>query len=204
MMCSPTLAIAAVGTAFSAFSQVQQANAQADAIEAQARDNQTIANYNADIAESNAELSANAATDAVRRGANEAADIRDRVRRINATGRAVQGSSGLLLDTGNFADVLDQNTVFGELNALTVQNNADREAFGFKVEEQSFTNQAAVTRAGGQAGVNAASASAANVRQGGFLNAGSTLVTGAVNFGKLGGFGDVGEGGQIKTRFRSQ
>lgn len=197
-MCEPTLILSAVGTAFSAFSQIQQANSQAAAIQAQARDQQTIANYNADISDQNAQLSAQAATDAVRRGANDAGDLRDKVRRINATGRATQGSSGLLVDQGNFADVIDQNVAFGELNALTIQNNADREAFGFEVQEVGFKQEAAVTRAGGQAVFNAAQASASNVRQAGLLGATDSLVSGGVNFGKLGGFD------KIKTSFRVQ
>lgn len=214
-MCSPTLAITAVGTVFSAYNQMQQANAQAEAMAVQAENQKRIADYNAQVQENaaivsdrNAELADNRAVDAVRRGANEAAEIRERVQRMNATGRAMQGSSGLLVDEGNFADILDQNLVFGEVDALQTVNNAEREAYGFRMDAHNFSvqgtdlrNQAGITRAGGQAAFDAGMSSAANTKRAGLLNATDTLVSGAVDFGKMGGFNSNNY--KSKTRLKS-
>lgn len=209
-MCEATLVLTAVGTAFSAYSQMQQASYQADVARVQGENQRRIAEYNAQVAENNAAVvERNAdrkeeqALDAIRRGADEAAQIRERVRKINATGRAIQGSSGLLVDEGNFSDVLDQNTVFGEVDALQTVNNAEREAYGFRMEgynldiqANDIRNQAQITRTGGQIAVNNANAEAAGIKQAGLLNTADTLVSGGVNFGKLGGFKKIKEFGK--------
>lgn len=201
-MCEPTIAIMAVTTAVSAYGQMQQASAQADALRVQGENQRRIAEYNAQIQENNAtiaernsERAEERAVDAIRRGANEAATVRDRIRRINATGRATQGSSGLLVEGGNFADVMDQNLVFGEMDALTQINNAEREAYGYKTDAYNFevdamnlNAQADLTRAGGQAAFDAKRMSANNVKQAGRLAATDTLLSGATNVaGQFGG-----------------
>lgn len=214
-MCSPTLIIAAVGTAVTAIGQIRQSQAQAQAqevnarnqaqaTETQARNAQIIGEYNAQVAETNSELQTRAATDVIRRGANDAAVIRENARRTSATGRAVQGSTGLLVDTGTFGDLIDENIQFGELNARTTINNAEREAFGFKVGAIDELGRARGFRLQGDLGVSAAESSAANIRaagtsaaagtrRSGFLSAAGTLVTGASDFGKFGGedFGKI-------------
>lgn len=198
-MCEPTTIIAAVGLAVSSFGQYQQGRAAAAAAKVDGENQRKIAEYNAQVGENNAvvadrnaDLAEQQATDSIRRGANEAGDIRDRIRRINATGRAVQGSTGLLTDEGNASDKLDSNFVFGELDALQTVNNAEREAYGFKVDAFNFDveannlrNQASLTRQGGIAAESAGNASASNLKQAGLLKATDTLVSGAASLGKF-------------------
>lgn len=201
-MCEPTMALMAVSTTFSAYSQIQQGNAQAAAARAHGENQRRIAEYNAKVQENNAivadrnaKRSEEQALDAVRRGADEAAEIRERVRRINATGRAVRGSSGLLVDEGNFNDVLDMNTVYGEMDAMTEVANAEREAYGFKTDAFNFgmdasnlRSQANLTRAGGQAAFDASRASASNIKSASRLNAADTLVSGGLGIAQEGNF----------------
>lgn len=194
-MCSPTLALAAVGTAVSAFGQFQQSQAAAAAQEQQARlaevnaqNNKRVAEFNAEILANNAELKSQAANDARTRGANDAARIQQSLREANARARAVQGSSGLITDTGTNLDILLGNVVEGETAALTTVNNAEREAFGIEVERTNILNQRqnelfradqGVETANFEAGALRSQASA--TRTLGLLNAGGTLVTGAAD-----------------------
>lgn len=184
-MCSPMMAIRAGMTVFSAFSQYQQGKAAAKAAEIQGENQRRIGEYNAKVAEQNAELAKRQSTDAIRRGANDAAKIREAARKANARGRAIMGSSGLLTDTGTNLDLLVQNTGVGELDALTLFNNAEREAYGFDVQETDFLNQARNLRAQGDIAVSAAQSKSNSLLQSGLFNAGSTLVTGAQNTGLL-------------------
>lgn len=108
--------------------------------------------------------------------------MRENARKANARARAVAGSTGLLADTGTNLDIQGQNSATGELNALTVYNNAQREAYGHDVATTDFLAEAQNLRFTGDVGVTNANYSAAVQRQAGLLNAGTTLVTGTSNF----------------------
>lgn len=177
-MCDVSLALSLGGSLFSAFSQMQQANAQADSATATASNNQKISEYNAKVADNNNELEQQNARDSLQRGAEDASVQRDNYRKATGTARAAAASSGLLVDTGSFGALQDQNTTYGELNALTAANNAEREAYGFKLKGMDFKTEAINQRFQGQVGVNNAAYQAGVIRQGGLLNAASTLVTG--------------------------
>ncbi len=187
-MCSPTLALTAIGTVVSTYSQYAQGQAQAQATKMAGRNNQAIAEYNAKMLEQNAEIQRRAKEDSLTRGAQDAATIRENTRKLNARGRAIMGSSGLLVDTGTNLSLLGDNTVAGEVNALTTFNNAERESYGYAIAETDAKNQAKNTRYQGELGMQTASYNASIQKQAGLLGATSTLVTGAGNFAKLGGF----------------
>lgn len=187
-MCSPTLVIVAASTAFGAYSQIQQGKAQAAVTKQNAANAQAIGEYNAGITEQNAELQKRASDDAIARGAQSAAKIRENARAANARGRAIQGSSGLLTDTGTNLDLLGQNAEYGELEALTAFNNAEKESYGYKVQETNLLNQAKNIRYQGELGVQTAAMEAKNQTTAGYMSAGSTLITGASNYQKAGGF----------------
>lgn len=163
-MCNPVFALAA--SAFSAYQHYSQGKEQARALK-----------YNASVQEANAELSRRAAADAVSRGAQEAGDVRDRARRQNARGRAVMAGSGLVTDTGSNLDIQTDNTVAGEVNALTALNNAQREAYGYKIQEMDSLNAATASRQ-----------SAKSARRNASLSAIGSLVTGAASYGSNAGF----------------
>ncbi len=154
-MCVPAVMLAVAG--ISAFTQYQQAQQQAKAAEA-----------NAAIMRQNADIQNKAAVDAENRGANEASVMRQNALKANATARANAAGAGLIADKGTFGDIQDQNTGTGEFNALTAQNNAEREAYGFRVNAMNDMNSA-----------NMASFEAKSARYNGLLTAGTTLVSGA-------------------------
>lgn len=112
-------------------------------------------------ARTNARLAEQAAADAQARGAVEESAHRRRVSQIQGAQRVAIGASGATVDVGTPMSILEDTAQFGELDALTIRNNAAREAFGLR------------TRA---TGIRLAGRSEA--RQG-VLGAGGTLVTGA-------------------------
>ena len=159
-MCDPTGGfLTAAAAAVSAFGQISQASAAS-----------STAKANANIARTNATIKEQAATDAIQRGADSGAIARQKAKQATASYRAAKGSSGTLVDTGTNLDIQEQNAGTGELNALLIQNNAEREAYGYKVgavtdrmQGDSFSRQAK------------------SAWTNGLISAGGTLVTGAAN-----------------------
>lgn len=155
-MCVVALQIASA--AFSMYSQISQGNAAARAASVNAENTRRIGEYNAKVAETNAEIQHRAANDALNRGAEDAAKIRQNVQKLNALSRAGQGSTGFAVDSGNFGVVTDQNAQFGELDAMTAMENARREQQGYLTNESDLLAQATNQRVG-------AAAQATNIMQ---------------------------------------
>lgn len=108
-MCPP-VALLAAGTALQVGSGIQQG------IFAGA-----LANYNARIQEQQAD-------DLVSTAHNAAQRARLDARIIIGRARARLGASGVSLDVGNAAAIQDQTDAFGEIEALSILSNADRQA----------------------------------------------------------------------------
>lgn len=175
-MCDP---ISVAATAFSAYSSIQQGKAQASVMRAEAENNNRVAEYNAKVQDQNADLQREGGRDALSRGANEAANIKQNFKSANATARAKAASTGLLVDQGSYGDLFDEGAAVGELNALTALNNAEREAYGFKLKANDYTAEARNLRLGGQVGINNAEYGAKVAKSNAFGDAAGTLVTGA-------------------------
>ena len=155
-MCDPVTALAvgsAVASTAGAFQQAQAQKAQAE--------------YQADVAEYNAEVNENNALRATREGAVRANMQRNRVDQALATQIAAFGAGGTDL-TGSAADVLNNTATFGELDAQTIQYNADGQARG-------FTQQATNNRIQGAA----FEAQADSINP--YMSAGVTLLDGAAS-----------------------
>lgn len=154
-----TLAIASivstvVGTGLSAVGQVQQSQAQNASFKYQAavaRNNQIIANRMAE--------------DARKRGELEANIQRQKSRQLQGAQRAALASSGVLVDQDTAADVVADTAALGELDALTIRSNAEREALGFEAQGMNFASEAGLA----QSKIDPS---------GGLIRAGSTLLTG--------------------------
>lgn len=184
-MCSPTLAITAITTVVSAYGQKQAADAEAKAITRTAENNQKIQEYNAKVSDVNADINARAAKDALQRGSMDAANIKENARAANARGRAVLSGTGLISDKGTGLNLQVQNTGVGTENALNAYNNAEREAYGYKIAETNDRAEARNKRYQGQLGLDTAAYQSSAVRQKGLYDAAGTLVTGAGDFGKI-------------------
>ena len=150
------LALTAVSTAVSAFGQIQQGKA----AEKQAQ-------FQAQVARNNAIIAERKAQDAIDRGKVAEAERRQETAQLLARQRASAAAGGVLVDTGSILDIISDTAGLGELDALTIRANAQREATGFRDQAAQFQNDASLTEAAGQ-----------NRRRASLINAGGTLLEG--------------------------
>jgi len=141
--------------AISAAASAAQGISQASAFEAKAGYDESIAGINARFAELKAE-------DALRRGGKEAGVVRGRARQALGRQRAALAAQGISLSEGTPLEALEDTRAIAEQDILTVQNNAWREAWGFRAEAQESRARGAFAGIAGRA------------------QAGSTLLTGGL------------------------
>lgn len=141
-MCNPALLFVA-STALTVGSQVQQGMALKSAGDA------------------NAQIQRRFATDALKRGAAEEQDMRLRTAGLIGEQAAAFGASGAEINTGSSLDILGDTAELGELDALRIRNNAQREAYAHL------------------AGASLSEAEGANAATSSYLNAAGTLIGGA-------------------------
>lgn len=163
-MCEPatiTLALTAASGVIAAGGAIKQGQAQ-----------KAQANYQAAVERNNATIAGWQADDAAKRGQVEEQRQRLQVARIRGSQRAAYASSGVELTGGSPLDTLMDTAQLGELDALTIRSNAEREAYGYRTQQGNLAAQSALTR---QAGRNAATA--------GYIGAGSALLGSAATAG---------------------
>lgn len=156
------LAGSIIGTGMSVIGGLNAASAKADA-----------AHYGAQVAERNAKVSEQNAKYA--EAAGRAQEEREGLKTRNLIGQAVaaQASSGLDVNAGSAADVRGSIAALGRLSGLTIRNSAARQAAGYRIQGQDYTESAAL-----------AEKSAADAEAAGLMGAAGTLVggiTGAAN-----------------------
>lgn len=196
-------AIAGVGLAVDAYGKVQ-AGRQAKMIgQWNARSITDIGDQNAQLAEETANLSADAfdfnasalrleAQDAVERGRTDETNYRTQVRGLIGSQRANFAAQGIDIADGSPIDVYSSTAREGERNALQIRTDANRQAWGFNVEAQGQSQQAARARKLGKLqGKNirdVARTNSLNALIGGnaaasqsYYSAASTLIGGAAN-----------------------
>lgn len=89
------------------------------------------------MAEQNASYKEAAAQDAERRGAVEADRYRRQVGQLIGSQRTGFAANGIDVNSGTAAEIQDDTAAFGEFDALTIANNAAREAWGYRVGAQN-------------------------------------------------------------------
>jgi hypothetical protein len=119
------------------------------------------------MAEQNALFAEQQAEDALMRGKEAVSRHRMDVRRFAGSQRARLAAQGIDIGVGTAADILGETSYFGELDAITLKNNALREAWGYRAQATNYRNQ------GGFAGLSART-QAASLRNQGW----SALLTG--------------------------
>jgi len=168
-MCIAALpAIAMVATLASTGMSVMGSIQQGKAASAQA-------NYQAQVAENNAATSRLQAADAIERGKIEEGQHRKQVSRMIGQQRAGIAGSGFELGDETSQDILGDTASMGELDALTIRNNAQREAWGFEVQGQNATAEAGLSRMRG-----------ASAKTASYWQAGGDLLGGATKFATMG------------------
>jgi hypothetical protein len=152
-------AASVIGTGVSAVGQVQAGKAA-----------QAAGDYNAAVARNNQIVAEQQAADAQRRGEVAETEQRRKVRMLTGTQRAALAASGVQLDQGTALDILGDTAAMGELDALTIRNNAEREAYGYRVQGVNFGAEAGLQTMRGQSAMTS-----------GLIGAGGTVLSGAGN-----------------------
>lgn len=159
-MCVVALTVASL--ALTAYGQYQQGQAQKES----EKFNAQVSRNNAIIAERNAKA-------AKERGDAEADAKRRQIASVKGQQRAAFAASGVAIDEGTPLDILADTAELGELDVLNIKNNAEREAYNYRVQAGDFTAQAGLH-----------DASARNASTAGLINAGTTVLTGSRDIAK--------------------
>jgi hypothetical protein len=90
----------------------------------------------------NAAYSDAAANDAIKRGAVEEDQQRLATTSAIGTQRAGFAANGIDVNSGTAANIQDDTAQLGEFDALTIRNNAAREAWGYKAQSDTYRQSA--------------------------------------------------------------
>ncbi len=129
-MCEVTTILQVASIAFTAIGGIQQASAA-----------RATGRFNQQVAENNKIISDQRAADALLRGEEaEAASRRGTAQQIGSQ-KVAFGAGNISLGSGTPQDVIAGTATIGELNALTIRNNARRESIGFTQQGQNFRSE---------------------------------------------------------------
>lgn len=130
-------AVVIAGTLLSAAAAGASQFQQAQATRAQAQ-------YRERVAQNNQILAERAAEDARERGKIEERQRRILTEQQLGQQRAASASRGVDVNVGSALDLQADTAAFGELDALTIRSNAEREALGFETQGADFQSEARI------------------------------------------------------------
>ncbi len=140
-MCDPTtLAVASLATSVIGGGMQYMAQKQAGAAQANAL------RYQADVDKNNSIIQERLAKDAIERGKTEEQMHRIKIGQLKGQQLNAFAKNGVETDSGSALDVLSDTAMIGELEALTIRNNAEREAYGYRVQGMNYSASAANNR----------------------------------------------------------
>lgn len=111
----------------------------------------------------NSRISELQAISAERRGREESRAYKTEVKQLIGKQRASLAAQGIDISTGSALDIQVETAELGAEDALTIRNNAFREATGYRIEAIGYKGQAAFTEVAGKS------------------NARNTLISGGLN-----------------------
>lgn len=135
---------------------------------AAARAEQQRYDYQAQVNENNRIVSEWKAKDATDRGGIKERQHRLKVSQLKGRQMAVMAANGIDVTDGSALDILGDTAFLGELDALTIKSNAEREAYDYKVQGSNYQAQSQLNTMAGQ-----------NAYTAGNYNAMSSLLSGA-------------------------
>jgi hypothetical protein len=103
--------------------------------------------YQKQIYDTNARFSKIQSDDALRRGEEMAGRVRANARKVQGSQRAALAAQGIDVNSGSAIDLQDETYTMGEKDAMTVSNNAWREAWGYRVEANNATMRGELAKA---------------------------------------------------------
>ena len=103
-----------------------------------------------EVSRRNQQLADIAAADALARGAADEQQSRRTFAQIAGEQVSLAGASGLEVNTGSPALLLEDTAMLAELEALTIRNNAQREAWGYEQRSTQFGFESSLALAAGR------------------------------------------------------
>ena len=131
------------------------------------------ADYRAGVARNNQILAMRAADEARKKGDLEANMKRQESLQLQGRQRALLAGAGVQVDIGSAGALVQDTAAVGELDALTIRSNAEREALGFEAQGSNFEASARLSELSGK-----------NAQTSSYFQAGSSLLSG---FGSVSG-----------------
>lgn len=113
----------------------------------QAQTQQDVLNYQSKVAANNAEIANEQASQALVVGAQQETNSMLHTGTVMGAQRAAMAANGITLDQGTATDVLTSTQAMGNVDQLTIHDNALRQAWGYKNQAQNFINDASVNGA---------------------------------------------------------
>lgn len=92
------------------------------------------ADFQSGMMKQNADFKLRTADETINAGNTSADWQRVRAGQSVGTQRSAQAANGIDVNSGSAAQLQDDTAMLGELDALTIQNNAAREAYGYRVQ----------------------------------------------------------------------
>jgi hypothetical protein len=129
--------------------------------------------------EFNAAIAALQGQDAAQRGLEEEQRFRSSVRGLVGSQRAGFAAQGVTVNQGSAVDVQADTAYLGELDALQIRANTQREVWGYQVQQEDLLYGAQVARKGGQAAKTASNFQAAGT----LIGAGNSLLMSKYGWG---------------------
>ena len=123
MGATAAVGVTAMGTATSAYGKIMAGN-----------EAKKLGDRNARIADWQA-------SDALERGRIDEGRQRRQIERVIGAQRAGFGMQGVDVNRGSALDVQADSAYLGELDAITIRNNAAKEAWGYQVQSSNLTAQ---------------------------------------------------------------
>jgi hypothetical protein len=182
-MAAIPLIIAGVGAGISAIGQWKAGTAAKEAGQAQ----QAASEKQAEILDYNAHVADVQAADAIDRGAQEESKFRQGVKALVGSQRAGFAGAGVDVGYGSAVDVQGDAAYLSEIDAAQIKQNAQREAWGFKVQSVELTKRAGVTRMEGAMQAQAGEVAQSTARigaVGGLVTTGGSLLMQKYGFKK--------------------
>lgn len=104
--------------------------------------------YEQQVYEMNAAVADWQAADAIARGREAEGLQRQGTRQLIGAQRTSLAAQGIDIESGSAADVQGDSAYLGELDALTIRNNAARAAWGYQVDAVNLRQQGRLARMG--------------------------------------------------------
>jgi hypothetical protein len=112
----------------------------------QARADRLEGQYLERQAQTNARMANYQAEDAIARGDKEALSHKIMTNKFIGSQRAAMAAQGLDLEADDAAAIQEESKVAGAIDAQTIKNNAWKEAWGYRVQAEDFTQKGQFAR----------------------------------------------------------